>query len=247
MKKLLKVLLILFALFIIACGGLYGVAYYYGYVPSPKEACRIIASYLPQRSPEGPDAKTRKKIREFVRKYEEIADNIGPNEENYNPNVYALEASRGELREEYFGIKLADLKTDGKGYYTMTNEQRQTFIKNLLGSYKCSLQWIGWEKSGVCTFALENGELTCKGGQRDGGNYLEIDGRIEVVNPIHLRFTGTIKTQVDYIANGREVVRKGTYNFKVRGKRGYWRMQEITNPVDGCADYVDIYFDSRVK
>lgn len=233
MKKPLKILLILLCIAAFGCICLYGVVYYYGYIPSPKE---VVSEF-----------QLRKKVAKYVKKIEEIRDNIGPNEENYDPNVYALEASRGELRSEYFGIKLANLSKDAKGNYMMTDKQRQTFINNLLGSYKCSLQWIGWEKCGECTFALEDGMLTCKGGQRDGGNYLEIDGRIEVVNPIHLRFTGTIKTRVDYIANGREVVRKGTYNFKVRGKRGYWRMQEITNPVDGCADYVDIYFDSRVK
>lgn len=181
-------------------------------------------------------------LRKLVEYYEEIERNIGPNEENYDPDVFALEALRGELSEEYFGVKLADLKKDSNGDYTMTDQQRQIFIDNLLGSHNCSLQWISWKQFGKCTFSLEGDKLVCRGGQRIGDDYLEIDGTIEVVNPLHLRFTGTIKTRISYIVSGREVVREGTYNFKVRGKRKYWRMQEINNPADGCADYVDIYF-----
>ena len=188
------------------------------------------------------DSAEKEALRKLVEYYEEIERNIGPNEENYDPNIFALEASRGKLKEEYFGIKLADLKKDSNGNYTMTDEQRQQFITNLLGTHDCSLQWISWEKFGKCTFSLEGDKLVCRGGQRIGDDYLEIDGTIEIDNPLHLRFTGTIKTCISYIADGSEVVRKGTYNFKVKGKRAYWRMQEITNPIDGCADYVDIYF-----
>ena len=41
--------------------------------------------------------------------YEMPADNVT---EPYDPDKFALEAGRGELRKEYFGIKLADLKKD---------------------------------------------------------------------------------------------------------------------------------------
>lgn len=207
----------------------------------------LIVLALSIASMTGCDQSKKNSINEALTKlieyYEEIERNIGPNEENYNPNEFALEASRGELRSEYFGIKMSELAKDANGNYTMTDEQRQTFINNLLGTHNCTLQWIGWENPGKCTFAMESGALTCKGGQRLGTDYLEIDGKVEVVNPIHLRFTGVIKTRISYIANGQEVARKGVFNFKVRGKRAYWRMQEINNPVDGCADYVDIYFE----
>lgn len=72
-------------------------------------------------------------LAKLVAYYEEIERNIGPNEENYDPDVFALEASRGELREEYFGIRLADLRKDANGNYTMTDEQRKIFTNNLLG------------------------------------------------------------------------------------------------------------------
>ncbi|MBR0023543.1 MAG: hypothetical protein IJP59_02930 [Muribaculaceae bacterium] len=42
--------------------------------------------------------------------------------------------------------------------------------------------------------------------------------------------------------NGEEILRQGTYNFVQKENRHYWRMQEMTNPVDECVDYIDIYF-----
>lgn len=182
---------------------------------------------------------TMEALAKLVEYYEEIERNIGPNEENYDPDIFALEASRGELREEYFGIRLADLGKDANGNYTMTDEQRQIFINNLLGTHNCSLQWLSWKKFGKCNFTMKNGKLTCNGQQRNENGHLIIEGVMEVVNPLHLRFTGTIKTQ---LKDDKEVTRKGTYNFKIKGKRAYWRMQEINNPVYKHADYIDIYF-----
>lgn len=169
------------------------------------------------------------------------------NPENpYNPEIFAYEASRGELRESYFGIRLDEIARDPNGDYSMSEAQRDTLIENLAGRHMCSLQWISWSHFGSVEMVPDgNGGLICKGGQKsvDSGDYLEIDGYIVPVSPIHLKFTGKIVTCVEHINDGRPVVRNGTYNFKVRGARSYWRMQELTNPADSCTDYVDIYFD----
>lgn len=166
---------------------------------------------------------------------------------DYDPDKFAYEADRGKLREEYFGVKLADLHEDKNGHLTMTDEQRSTFIRNILGKHMCSLQWISWKNFGTVTITQdqEDGTVRVKGGQKSKTNsdYLEIDGTITVINPLHLRFKGTIITCVNHINNGKPVVRKGTFNFTVAGQRRYWRMQETNNPADRCADYVDIYFD----
>ena len=76
------------------------------------------------------------------------------------------------------------------------------------------------------------GTMKCSGGQQSTENddYLSIDGYIEPVSPLHLKFTGKIVTRVGSINNGQPVVRNGQYNFLVRGARSYWRMQEISNP-----------------
>ena len=164
----------------------------------------------------------------------------------YDPEKFALDAGRGELREEYFGIKLADLNKGSDGKYVMTDEQRETFVKNIEGTHMCSLQWISWKKFGSVTFKRNpDGTLNCTGGQKSTttDDYLKLDGDITVVNPLHLKFTGKIITCVSHINNGKPVVREGEFNFTVAGQRRYWRMREMNNPKDGCCDYVDIYFD----
>lgn len=166
--------------------------------------------------------------------------------EDYDPDKFALDANRGELRKEYFGIKLADLEQDEDGNFIMSEEQREAFVKNILGKHMCSLQWISWKDFGSVTISQDSDKtIHVKGGQKSKTNsdYLDIDGTLTVVNPLHLKFEGEIITCVDYINNGKPVKRKGTYNFTVAGQRRYWRMQEMTNPDDPCCDYVDIYFD----
>ena len=166
--------------------------------------------------------------------------------ENYDPEKFAYDANRGELRKEYFGIKLADLKQDENGNFIMSEQQRETFVRNILGKHMCSLQWISWKDFGTVTISQASDKTVhVKGGQRSKTNsdYLQIDGTLTVINPLHLKFNGEIITCVDHINNGKPVKRKGTYNFTVAGQRRYWRMQEMTNPDDPCCDYVDIYFD----
>ena len=53
--------------------------------------------------------------------------------EQYDPEKFAYDANRGELREEYFGIRLADLDKDENGNFIMSEQQRETFGKNILG------------------------------------------------------------------------------------------------------------------
>ena len=177
---------------------------------------------------------------------EQVAYTSFKEPENYDPEIFAYDANRGELRKEYFGIKLADLKQDENGNFIMSEQQRETFVKNILGRHMCSLQWISWKDFGSVTISQDSDKtVRVKGGQKSKSNsdYLEIDGTLTVINPLHLRFTGEIITCVDHINSGKPVKRKGTYNFTVAGQRRYWRMQEMTNPEDGCCDYVDIYFD----
>ena len=164
----------------------------------------------------------------------------------YDPEKFALDAGRGELRKEYFGIKLSDLDKDSDGKYEMTDEQRETFVKNIEGTHMCSLQWISWKKFGSVTLKRNSdGTLKCTGGQKSAttDDYLKLEGDITVVNPLHLKFNGKITTCVSHINNGKPVVREGEFNFTVAGQRRYWRMREMNNPKDGCCDYVDIYFD----
>ncbi len=167
------------------------------------------------------------------------------NEIGYDPEVFALESGRGQLSKEYFGVKLADVKKDDKGLYQLSDSQRETITRNILGDHPCSLQWISWKRFGKVTFTkTTDGRIYCKGGQNgDNGDYLKIDGYVTVVTPLHIRITGTIITKVSHINGGKPYTRKGTYNFTIAGARKYWRMREMNNPSpDGGTDYVDIYF-----
>lgn len=93
----------------------------------------------------------------------------------------------------------------------------------------------------------DRGEALAVEGEQRGhgdsdGDYVRLSGRIVAATRDGFTFEGTILTRVSHIAGGRECRRDGTYHFETRTGRKYWRMQEIDNPCDTAADYVDIYF-----
>ena len=108
------------------------------------------------------------------------------NEKRYDPEVFALESGRGQLSKEYFGVKLADVKKDEKGQYLLTDSQRETVARNILGDHPCSLQWISWKKFGKVTISEgSDGRICCRGGQNgDDGDYLKIDGYVLKLGPM---------------------------------------------------------------
>lgn len=117
----------------------------------------------------------------------------------------------------------------------------------LLGKHMLSLQWLLFEdgKYGSATVVEKDGLLRLTGDQRskgkDGG-YLKIDGNITEVATSSFKFNGEIKTSVKSINNGKECLRNGPMNFLARGKRKYWRLQEMDSPCSEVTDYVDLYF-----
>ena len=130
--------------------------------------------------------------------------------------------------------------------------------RKVVGKHMLSLQWISWKSFGYVNIKKEaDGTLSCRGEQLarkcvNGGDvddgcitnddYIKLDGTIEILDETHLVFTGDIREKIYHMNNGEEVLRSGTYNFVATGNRKYWRMQEMTNPVDECVDYIDIYF-----
>lgn len=138
-------------------------------------------------------------------------------------------------------------------------EQQYDYLSNveskIVGKHMLSLQWISWKYFGSVTIKREaDGTLSCKGEQlarnckdaeegcKTNGDYVKLDGIIDIVDATHLVFVGEIRTKIYHINNGQEVLRKGTFHFDATGNRKFWRMQEMSNPADECADYVDIYF-----
>lgn len=121
----------------------------------------------------------------------------------------------------------------------LTAEERKVVGKHLL-----SLQWISWDYFGSCEISkVGQNRYRCVGRQdsKENSDYLKLDGYISIVNEKHLKFTGAIRTKVEFLNNGEEYVREGTFDFKATDGRQYWREQEMAGP-DGVTDYVDIYF-----
>lgn len=114
-----------------------------------------------------------------------------------------------------------------------------------LGRHDFTLHWISWDRPGQVNIeAAENGWHPVSGSQRDGkGNFVSINGELQVINPLELRFRGVILTKVETINNGDTCTRTGDKKFLSTKNRKYWRLQEMENCEGGrLVDYIDIYF-----
>jgi len=118
--------------------------------------------------------------------------------------------------------------------------------EKLVGEHMLSLQWISWDKFGKVFISKteKESEYEIIGAQRseENSDYLSIEGTLTAADDTEFTFTGVIETRISHINKGEVCKRDGIFKFKVKGKRKYWRLQEINNPCDGVADYVDIYF-----
>ncbi len=114
----------------------------------------------------------------------------------------------------------------------------------LLGRHKLALQWISWDYFGSATVTNRNGVFYLKGEQksRKDSDFVRVNGVIKRIDAKSFVFDGTIITQVSYINGGQPCTREGEMTFKITGTRKYWRMQDIDNPCDTAADYVDLFF-----
>jgi hypothetical protein len=114
----------------------------------------------------------------------------------------------------------------------------------LVGAHRFSLQWISWDYFGKAIVTEKNGSLLVKGEQRGRGNddYVTMDGVITRVDAKEFTFEGDIITRVSHINKGEPCKRSGEMTFRITGNRRYWRLQQMNNPCDEAADYVDIFF-----
>lgn len=119
----------------------------------------------------------------------------------------------------------------------------------LVGDHALTLQWLGWgDLSRAGKVVIEDrGDTLSLAGEQNGedenaGDYVRLSGKIVSASRDGFVFVGDITTRVNHIADGAECKRSGTFTFKTRGARKYWRMQEMTNPCDPVTDYVDVYF-----
>jgi hypothetical protein len=105
-----------------------------------------------------------------------------------------------------------------------------------------SLQWISWDYRGRVRVSETGGRVHLSGAQsaRSGAGRLELDGDVVEIGASSFTFRGRIAI-VDTPDPGRNCLRDGTYEFRITGRRHYWRLQQMEQ-CDGLTDYVDIYF-----
>lgn len=105
-----------------------------------------------------------------------------------------------------------------------------------------TLQWISFESAarGHLTVSERGRRVHLRGAQRMGGGELTLDGDVVEIGARSFTFQGEISIAGTPDAT-RNCLRDGTYEFRVTGKRRYWRLQQM-EVCDGLTDYVDIYF-----
>jgi hypothetical protein len=132
---------------------------------------------------------------------------------------------------------------------TLVSEEKVTPVSQAdktrrAGKHPISLQWIGWDKPGSAEIKpLDGGWYSVSGSQKNSeGDYLTIDGKIKRITKKELEFDGTIVTKVKYNNNGEPCIKEGKQTFYAKGKRKYFRLQNMENCEGGMlVDYVDIY------
>ena len=105
-----------------------------------------------------------------------------------------------------------------------------------------TLQWISWDYRGRVRVSEAAGLVHLSGSQhaRSGVGRLELDGDVVSIGASSFTFRGHIAI-VDTPDPGRACMRDGDFEFRITGRRRYWRLQEMEQ-CDGLTDYVDIYF-----
>ena len=90
----------------------------------------------------------------------------------------------------------------------------------------------------------DSGWFRVTGEQRDRqGNFVTIDGELKVIDPLELKFRGTIREKVQTLNQGDTCTREGEQVFLSTRNRKYWRLQNMANcEGSGVVDYIDIYF-----
>ncbi len=119
----------------------------------------------------------------------------------------------------------------------------------LVGKHLLTVQWLSWgglRDAGKLVVKDLGTVLSAEGEQlgrgENAGDYLKISGNILSASKDGFVFEGDILIRVHHNANGEECKRSGTFTFKTKGGRKYWRLQEMDSPCDTATDYVDVYF-----
>jgi len=131
-----------------------------------------------------------------------------------------------------------------------TTSQANPLIKDegmaqkLLGKHALTLQWLGsgtLRDAGSVDVIDEKGNWHLTGQEETKEGHVSLDGMVTEVDATTFAFTGKIITNVSFINQGKDCQRNGDFTFAKKANRRYWRLQQIDNPCDDAADYIDIY------
>lgn len=123
-----------------------------------------------------------------------------------------------------------------------TNIVDPAALERLRHNSGLTLQWIDWDHRGRLRVSEAGGRIHLSGEQhaRRGGGRLALDGDVVEIGPRGFTFQGRVAI-ADTPDPGRNCIRDGRYEFRITGRRRYWRLQQMEQ-CDGLTDYVDIYF-----
>jgi hypothetical protein len=118
----------------------------------------------------------------------------------------------------------------------------QAALARLRSNAGITLQWISWDHRGRLRVSEAAGLVHLSGSQtaRSGTGRLELDGDVVEIGAGSFTFRGHIGI-TDTPDSGRSCMRDGDFEFRITGRRRYWRLQQMEQ-CDGLTDYVDIYF-----
>jgi len=115
----------------------------------------------------------------------------------------------------------------------------------LLGKHALTLQWLGTGALKDAGHAevkkSDDGTWHLTGRQDAKEGHVGLDGVVTAIGATTFTFAGEIVTNVSFINAGKDCRRSGNFTFAKKGKRRYWRLQQMDNPCDQATDYVDIY------
>ncbi|WP_233161630.1 MULTISPECIES: hypothetical protein [unclassified Achromobacter] len=118
--------------------------------------------------------------------------------------------------------------------------QNQAAYERLMNNSGITVQWLWHANRGHLQATDTNDVVRLEGTQSNYEGTLKMKGEVVAISTDRFRFRGTILI-VDAPDKGRNCERTGDFDFRISGKRKYWRLQQMEF-CGGLTDYVDVYF-----
>lgn len=118
--------------------------------------------------------------------------------------------------------------------------QNQAAYERLMNNSGITVQWLWHADRGHLQATDTNDVVRLEGTQSNYEGTLKMKGEVVAISTDRFRFRGTILI-VDAPDKGRNCERTGDFDFKISGKRKYWRLQQMEF-CGSLTDYVDVYF-----